>query len=783
MTDQDKTKQQLIDELAEMRRRIEALMNHLPEGILIVDAPTVRIRAASRFGLQMVGVSPEEFEGVEGTDHFRYYQMFHPDGTPSTIAQLPLARALFGGEVICSEEWLLQRPDGERIPVLIHAGPVREQDGTITAAVISWQDISERKRAEAQLQQSEQRRHVLAEAIPQAIWCGDAQGAVIDCNRRWYEYTGQTLQEAQGDGWMKVVHPDDLPRVAEKVRQDMAAGVLCQVEYRLRRASDGVYRWHLARALPMKDPEGRILYWFGSATDIEDQKQAEERLRVSERTLRTLIDASPESILLLDREGKVMLVNKTAAERLGRSVEETIGRQAYDLLPPKVAAKRMQYFNEVVRTGRPARLDDVRAGRHITNTIRPIFDEQGRVASVAILAIDQTERKEAETALQKTHDELEQRVRERTVELAQANDDLQREIEERRRVQETLRQSHDELQTIYDNMVDGLLIGECPSGRLLRTNPAMCHMLGYTAEELLSMSVAEIHPPETAPAVLEKFRMPQPGQRLITLDRPMRRKDGSVFYADISNVCISYLGRPCIIGIFRDITERKQAQEALERERQSLWKMLQASDHERQIISYEIHDGLAQYLAAAGMQFQVAEHLRDSAPEDAKKAYAAAMQLVNQSHFEARRLISEVRPPVIDEIGLETAISHLIHEQRRRRGPKIQLESNVQFDRLASILENSLYRIVQEALSNACQHSNCTEVKVTLIQEGPELHLAVQDNGIGFDPAAVEKGHFGLEGIRQRVRLLGGQLRIDSAAATGTLIQVVVPILERQTEG
>jgi signal transduction histidine kinase len=152
--------------------------------------------------------------------------------------------------------------------------------------------------------------------------------------------------------------------------------------------------------------------------------------------------------------------------------------------------------------------------------------------------------------------------------------------------------------------------------------------------------------------------------------------------------------------------------------------------------------------------------------------------LVSQSHFEARRLISDVRPPVIDEIGLETAISHLVHEQRRRGGPKVELHSKVQFDRLPAIVENCLYRIVQEALTNACNHSLSKEVKVTLTQDGPQVRLEVQDWGTGFDPEKVEKGRFGVEGIRQRVRLLGGELKIDSRPGSGTRIEALVPIVE-----
>ena len=200
------------------------------------------------------------------------------------------------------------------------------------------------------------------------------------------------------------------------------------------------------------------------------------------------------------------------------------------------------------------------------------------------------------------------------------------------------------------------------------------------------------------------------------------------------------------VELVEDITERKQAQEALERERQSLWRMLQASDHERQTISYEIHDGLAQYLAAAGMQFQVFDALRESNPEEAKKAYDAATQLVRQAHAESRRLISEVRPPVIDEIGLETAISHLVHEQRRRGGPKIEFDSDVQFDRLPPILENAIYRIVQEALTNACKHSKSKKVAVTMTQEGQDVRLEVRDWGVGFNPESVDEGALWLGG-------------------------------------
>jgi len=129
------------------------------------------------------------------------------------------------------------------------------------------------------------------------------------------------------------------------------------------------------------------------------------------------------------------------------------------------------------------------------------------------------------------------------------------------------------------------------------------------------------------------------------------------------------------------------------------------------------------------------------------------------------------------------AISHLVHEQRRHGGPKIECHSDVQFGRLPPILENAIYRIVQEALTNACKHSKSKKVTVAMTQEGQDVRLEVRDWGMGFDPESVEEGHFGLEGIRQRVRLLGGRLTIESTPGSGTLVQVVVPILEKQSDG
>ena len=160
----------------------------------------------------------------------------------------------------------------------------------------------------------------------------------------------------------------------------------------------------------------------------------------------------------------------------------------------------------------------------------------------------------------------------------------------------------------------------------------------------------------------------------------MLRKDGSVFFADILGNSLTYDERPCVLGLFRDITERNQAQEALAKERRTLRHLLQSSDHERQLLAYEIHDELAQYLAGAIMQFQTFDHLRDTKPRDAANAFHAGLTMLQQGHSEARRLISGVRPPILDEEGIVAAVAHLVNEERQQKGPKIEYLSQVDFE-------------------------------------------------------------------------------------------------------
>ena len=140
-------------------------------------------------------------------------------------------------------------------------------------------DITERRRAEEAIRESEKRYRLLVESVPHLAWRISPDGMEMECNRLCHEYSGLTPAQVRAHGWLAAVHPDDLFRVAESALHAANSGEPYELEYRLRRASDGSYRWHLARAVPLLDEDGQISCWIGSATDIEDLKRAQEMLR------------------------------------------------------------------------------------------------------------------------------------------------------------------------------------------------------------------------------------------------------------------------------------------------------------------------------------------------------------------------------------------------------------------------------------------------------------------------------------------------------------------------
>jgi len=252
-----------------------------------------------------------------------------------------------------------------------------------------------------EIRTSEAKLRKIIDTIPTLAWCSLPDGTGIFWNRRWHEYTGLSLEVVRGWGWQKAIHPEDLKEITDKWLGFLAAGQPGEVEGRLRRF-DGVYRWFLFRAEPFHDESGNIINWYGTDTDIDDLKRAEAKLRKDEEELRRMTDAIPQTIIVLNPDGRAIYANRVALEYTGLSLDDvqTDNFWARVFHPDDVQRLREERYKALSETA-PFENEERALGkdgkyRWFLMRYNPLLDETGRVIRWYATATDIDDRKRNE---------------------------------------------------------------------------------------------------------------------------------------------------------------------------------------------------------------------------------------------------------------------------------------------------------------------------------------------------------------------------------------------------
>ena len=636
---------------------------------------------------------------------------------------------------------------------------------------------------------SEQLMRLHVEQTPLAVIHWDLDLRVSAWNpaaERIFEYSHQ---EAIGQHFSFIVRPD------ERAQLDQIWAALRGQKGGERSTNENLTKsgqliWCEWYNTPLVTAGGQVVGFASLVMDISEQRRTDAALRKSERRLATVLSNLPGAVFRCRADdnwtieflsaGYRALTGYEPAELIGKSgshhseiIHPEDRLQELDALRAAVAERRHYQVEYRLRTAQGQ-------VKWVWEQGTGVFSETGELEAIEGFTTDISGRKLAEAALQRAHHELELRVLERTASLEEANANLQREIEERWRTMEALRQSEAKYRALIESSPDAIAMIDL-QGKILFASQRAAEQHGVEhPEDLIGHEAIEfVAPSDRTRFLINAARLAEEGVLRESEYKGLRR-DGREFHAEISSSVIRDAnGYPeALMGIYRDISERKRNEQKLKRERRAYHRMMLAGDHERRLITYEIHDGAAQHLAAAVLNLNsLALHPANrSVVED--KVFRDALASLQNASAELRRIMNRLRTPVLDKFGLVDAIAEVAAQMSdAAEAPHIDYDHAVQFQRLEPTLENALFRVAQEAITNACRHSRSKTVRIRLVQQGEQATLEVRDWGCGFDTESIAENRFGLEGIRERTRLLGGKLRIRSQPGKGTLIRLTFPVI------
>jgi PAS domain S-box-containing protein len=379
--------------LHESEERFRLTIDEAPIGMALValDGRFVRVNRAL---CEIVGYSSAELTGLT------FQAITHPDDRDADLAS---AGQLARGDIpLYHREKRYVRKDGTIVEVLLNVSILRNRDGRPIYFISQIEDITARKRAEEALQTSERELRELADSMPQIVWTTSADGRTIYFNRQWVDYTGLTLEESYGEGWITPFHPDDRQRAWDAWQRAVQHRDTYSLECRLRRA-DGVYRWWLIRGVPLLSANGEIRKWFGTCTDIEQIKRIEQELKDANAFLDAIIENIPLTLFIKESQSlRFVRFNRAGEDLVGRPRQQVIGKTDYDLWPRPQAEFFIEKDREALKGGTVVDiaeepLETRHQGVRFLHTRKvPIQDAEGHATYLLGISVDITERRRIE---------------------------------------------------------------------------------------------------------------------------------------------------------------------------------------------------------------------------------------------------------------------------------------------------------------------------------------------------------------------------------------------------
>ena len=636
--------------------------------------------------------------------------------------------------VVRGFEYQAYRKGGCKIWILEDVRAVCDERGSVLYYEGTSEDITERKRAEEALRESEERYRELFENAKDATYVHDLSGRYTSVNRAAEKLTGRSREEIVGRRFTDFVPLEQIKVVSEQLCRKLVDEGETTYETEVI-ARDG-------SRIPV-EVSSHLIYQNavsvgvqGTARDITERKRAEELLRIKEQRFRSLIENSSDAIALFSANGNILYASPSTPTVIGFAPEQLLSFTVFELIHPEDQKAFAECFTTLLK--KPGMRMNLQSRvlhkdgswRWLEGTLTNLLEEPDVGAIV----------------------------------------NNYRDITERRRAEDDLRQQKEILQKIFDHIPLMIRLAG-PDGGVQLVNREYERTMGWSLEELQkkNLNIFELYPNTNEQQVILDRIVTAKGE---WADFKTKVRDGRIIDTSWTTI---HLSAGMNLGIGQDISERKRAEEML---RSYSRQLIEAQETERQHIARELHDQIGQVLTAVRINLQT---IWNSCDVPASRSLIdEGIVVVDKALEQVRDLSFELRPSLLDDLGLTAALrwcaDRFAHRTMIQTRSTISLQDRM---RLKPELETACYRIVQEALTNIARHARARNVAINLRTLNREIVLSIKDDGIGFDAPFLNDGsspiRLGLRGMRERALALGGRLEIESASSAGTEIRAYFP--------
>ena len=571
-------------------------------------------------------------------------------------------------------------------------------------------------------------------------------GRWLRVNQRVCEITGYSESELMQMCFQDITHPDDLAvdlAESQKILRGEQSSFSMEKRY-IRK--DGSIVWVHLGVSGAHDARGRLKHFISVLEDVSERREA-ERTRAR---LAAIVESSDDAIISKDLNGTITSWNAAATRLFGFTAQETVGRSVTMLIPPELHSQETQILERLRRGERIEHFETVRitkTGRRfdVSLTISPVRDSKGIIIGASKIARDITEGKQ---------------------------------------VQEALRESQTQLVLALEASRTAMFDWDLVTKRS-KWNPQMAALYGsYHDHEYIEGDQWRqlFHPDDRARLVEEAAQILKTQDNKFQFEFRAVLPDGTLkWILSHGRIVRDADGTPLrMIGTHTDITDRKQAEEmAIMRE--ITGKLLHVQDAERRRIARELHDSSGQLLAALQMNLTPVEDEAGKVSSEFAETIRQSIELIRQLSQELRTVCYLLHPPLLDELGLPSALRWYVEGFAERSKIEVELNLSPELGRLPVEMETTIFRIIQESLTNIHRHSGSKKAAIRLSRSSSGVCLEVQDFGKGM-PRARTNGNsahratgVGIQGMRERVRQLSGTFDIQSRE-DGTTVTARFPV-------